>query len=65
MNGMLPAEFAVLLDLYPVGMSLLILCRIVVAVLAFGTCKRDPCTHVASSNLLLRSKKIGLIYPAA
>ena len=49
MNGMLPTELAVLLDLYPVGMSLLILCRIVVAVLALGTCKRDPCTHGFSS----------------
>jgi hypothetical protein len=45
MNGMLPAELAVLLDLYPVGMSLLILCCIVIAALAFCAGKCDPCTH--------------------
>ena len=45
MSCMLLAEPAVLLDLHPVGMSLLILCSIVVPVLAFCARKCYPCTH--------------------
>ena len=42
---MLLAELAILLDLHPVGMGLLILARIIVAVLALCACKCDPRTH--------------------
>ena len=39
------AESAVLLDLHPVGMSLLILGRIVVTLLALSACQSDFCPH--------------------
>ena len=41
------AESAVFSDLHTIGMSLLILGRIVIAVLAFCTGKRDPCAHIS------------------
>lgn len=52
MQGMSLAESAILLRLHPVGMGLLILCRIVVTLLAFRTSKCDPCAHLATSSVL-------------
>ena len=47
MNCVSPAESAVFSDLHTIGMSLLILGRIIIAVLAFCTGKRDPCAHIS------------------
>lgn len=52
MQSMSLAESAILLGLHPVGMGLLILCRIVVTLLAFRTSQCDPCAHLATSSIL-------------
>lgn len=47
------AEPAILLDLHPVRMCLLLLCRIVIALLALCTCQCNLCTHNPTSASVL------------
>ena len=45
MKSMSLAESAVLLGLHTIGMSLLILCCVIITILAFCASKCDSCTH--------------------
>ncbi len=53
------AESAILLGLHTVRMVLLLLGRIIVAVLAFGTCQCYLCTHfIISSNFSNKKRDV-------